>query len=320
MKALQIAAPGEARIVAVPRPEPGEDEVLVRVRAVASCPHWDITLMAGEDLFDRPGFPQYPLLPGRMGHEMCGVVEEVGANVTGLVPGQRVAAWRTMLDDRLGYYAEFAAVPADEALPAPEDLPDAAVAPLELGMCVAVSFMDMPDLRGLRFSVGGLGGAGLVAVQYARDAGAAEVIGFDPLAERRELALALGADRCLDPASDETAAWLADGRGAHVGAAIDCSGVKDSVQMQMDLAGRWVSLFGVQHATYEYHTRHAGLTVRGYGRHSREAGEYAMQRVADDRLKLAPLITRELPLSRFAEGTEMLRAREAIKILYRVGQ
>ncbi len=317
MKALQILEPGRAEIVEVERPEPAEGEVLVRVDGVTSCPHWDMTLMAGVDIFDRPDYPRYPLPPGREGHEACGVVEEAGEGVEAFASGQRVVTWRTMPSGRWGYYAQYAAISAEDLLPVPEGLSDAAIAPLELAMCVAVCFLDMPLVAGLRFSVGGLGGAGLVAVQLARDAGAAEVMGFDPLEERRALARELGADVCLDPASDQTRSLRQMPRGARVDAAIDCTGARDSVQFQMDVAGRWVALFGVQHDTYEYTLRHRSLTLLGYGAHRREAADYAMERVAGGRLRLAPLVTRELPLSQFADGTELLRRKEAIKVLYR---
>lgn len=317
MRILQILAPGRAELVEKEPPSPGRDEVLVRVDAVSACSHWDMTLMAGVDIFDRPGFPQYPLPPGREGHEMCGIVEAVGQGVAQFRPGQRVAAWRTMGAGRWGYYAEYAALSADDLLSVPPGMPDEAIAPLELAMCVSVCFLDMPDVKGLRFSVGGLGAAGLVAVQMARAAAAAQVIGFDPVPERRRLAERLGADRCLDPASAEAMALREQPRGARVDAAIDCSGAKASVQCQMDMAGRWVSVFGVQHETYEYTLRHRGLTLYGYGAHRREAAEYAMDRIKDGRVQLSPLISREMPLSEFARGTELLGRKKAIKVLYR---
>lgn len=155
------------------------------------------------------------------------------------------------------------------------------------------------------------------AERRKRSPSTAEVIGFEPLAERRELALELGADRCFDPASEGAVAFREEPRGARVDAAIDCSGVKNSVQFQMDIAGRWVSLFGVQRDAYEYTLRHRSLTLLGYGHHRREAADYAMARILDGRLKLSPLVSRELPLSEFAEGTDLLRLKQAIKILYR---
>ncbi len=317
MEILQIVEPGRAEIVEVDRPSPAGGEVLVRVQAITSCPHWDMRLMDGVDIFGRPDQPQYPILPGREGHEMCGVVEEVGDGVTDFAPGQRVVTWRTMGPGRWGYYAQYAAISAEDLLPVPGDLPDEAIACLELAMCVSVSFLDMPDTSGLRFCVGGLGGAGLVAVQLAKAAGAAEVTGLDLLAERRALAMELGADRCLDPTSEAGAALREDRRGAHVDASIECSGSKEAAGFQMDIAGKWIAFFGVLRERPERTQRHQGLAFQPYGTHRREAAEYAMKRIRDRQLKLSPLVSQELALSRFTEGIEILRRKEAIKILYR---
>ena len=67
-------------------------------------------------------------------------------------------------------------------------LPAAALAPLELAMCVGTVFRmlkDMNVIEGRRFGVSGLGPAGLVALQMAKAEGAAGVYGFDPVADRQ---------------------------------------------------------------------------------------------------------------------------------------
>ena len=47
MKILQIKAPGRAEVIEMPDPSPGPGAVILRVEAIASCPHWDITMLAG---------------------------------------------------------------------------------------------------------------------------------------------------------------------------------------------------------------------------------------------------------------------------------
>jgi threonine dehydrogenase-like Zn-dependent dehydrogenase len=316
MRILQIKAPGCAELIEMPDPTPGPAEVIVRVQAVASCPHWDMTMMAGRDIFDRPDHPKYPALPGQPGHEMAGVVESVGHGVTAFKAGDAVAVWRTMGEEKPGYYAEKACVPENDLLPVPPGLDAAAAAGLEMAMCVAVCFLTLPDLAGKRVSIGGLGPAGLIAVQMAREAAAARVLGFDPNPGRRAFALTLGADDALDPRS-QAASLLTARRGAEIDYAIDCSGSAASVQLQMDVAGQGVALFGVQHEPYVYHARHRGLTLYGYKGHTIEAARCALDRLVSGAVRLAPLNTAELPLSRFAEGTELLARQEALKVLYR---
>ncbi len=317
MRALQIHAPGQAGVVHVEDPAPDPGMVLVKVEAVASCPHWDITLMAGRDIFDRPGHPHYPVVPGWPGHEMAGVVEAVGPGVSGFAPGDPVVVWRTMSATSLGYYAEKASVPADDLLPRPKHLTAADAAGFEMAMCVAASLLALPNLSGRRVSVGGLGPAGLIAVQMAKAAGAARVVGFDPLEERRALALTLGADEAVGPDSRD-ASRFAETAAGEIDYAIDCSGSAASVQFQMDLANG-VALFGVQHEPYTYQPRHwlSGLTLYGPGAHSLEAAHCAMEHVRSGAVRMAPLNSAELPLERFAEGTALLAQRRALKVLYR---
>jgi threonine dehydrogenase-like Zn-dependent dehydrogenase len=314
MKSLQIQSPGHAPLIEVPDPVAGAGEVIVRVEAIASCPHWDITMMAGRDIFDRPGLPRYPILPGQPGHEMTGVVESVGAGVTVFKPGDAVVAWRTMGEDKPGYYADKACVPVADLLPRPRNLTAAEAASFEMAMCVAVPFLALPELTGERVSVGGLGPAGMIAVQMAKAAGAARVIGFDLNPERCAFARTLGADDAFDPRSDEGRRFI--GR-REVDYAIDCSGSAASVEFQLDIVSKGVALFGVPHETYRFEPRHFGLTLYGYKGHTMGAANYAMARLESGALRLAPLNTVELPLSRFAEGTALLAQQKALKVLYR---
>jgi len=59
-----------------------------------------------------------------------------------------------------------------------------------------------------------------------------------------------------------------------------------------------------------------GLALLGYGSHNRDAAQRALALVIDGKLNLAPLVTHTLPLTRYAEGIELLRNKEAIKVLY----
>jgi threonine dehydrogenase-like Zn-dependent dehydrogenase len=320
MRILQIKSPGHAALIEEADPIAGPDEVVVRIQAVASCPHWDITMMAGRDIFDRPGFPHYPALPGQPGHEMTGVVERVGAGVATFKPGDAVVAWRTMGESKPGYYAEKACVPVADLLPRPANLSAADAAGFEMAMSVAVCFLALPDLAGQRVAVGGLGPAGMIAVQMAKAAGAARVIGFDLNRERCAFARTLGADDAFDPRSDEGQRFIGRRRRTarhEVDYAIDCSGSAASVQFQLDIVTKGLALFGVPHEAYRFEPRHFGLTLYGYRGHTIEAASYAMHRVKSGALRLAPLNTVELPLSRFAEGTALLAGQKALKILYR---
>jgi threonine dehydrogenase-like Zn-dependent dehydrogenase len=318
MKILQIEEPGRAVWKDAPVPVPGPGEVLLRVLGVTTCPHWDMHILGGQPMF--PGMKlSYPYLAGQPGHEALCEVAALGPGVTKLKPGMRVAAWRDTGKPRQGFYAQFNTFHEDDLLPVPASLRASQIASLELAMCVEVSFQQLARLGGIsgrRIGLAGLGPAGLLAVQLARAHGAAEVLGIDPVADRRELALNLGADRTMAP---DAAAWPASRREGALDDAIDLTGVPASIEFLMDRTRRCVALFGVLREEVRFASRHLfgpGLILMGYGDHNRAAAETALRFIAEGKLRLDPLVTTTLPFSRYGEGVELLHTKKAIKVLF----
>lgn len=318
MKILQILTPGQVEWQEAPIPEIGVSEVLVKVAAVTTCPHWDLHLMSGEPMF--PGVPlPYPYTPGQPGHEMTGEVVAVGAGVTDLAVGDRVAAWRDAGARRQGCYAHFVPCLAENLLKVPADLAPAEIASLELAMCVQVSFQQLHKLQavtGKHFVVGGLGPAGLLAVQMARAYGAQTVTAIDPIPARRDLARQLGADQAIAPG----AAHLPDYAPTPFAfdTALDCTGLPGSIEFLMSCTREVVALFGVLRENVAFGWEHwrRGLKLLGYEPHNRPAAEQALALIVAGQLQLAPLATHVLPLSRYAEGVELLRSKAAIKVRF----
>jgi D-arabinose 1-dehydrogenase-like Zn-dependent alcohol dehydrogenase len=209
MKAVRMVAVGRPLEPAdVPVPRVGERDVLVRVKAAGIC-HSDVHYRAGIS-------PVRPL-PMTLGHEVAGVVEEVGSSVRNrLRPGDRVVlhynitcgdCWYCSTGNEqfcptglmLGHFtdggfAEYVAVPARNALPLPPEIPFEEGATL---MCAsATSFHALRKSRiraGERAAVFGVGGLGLSAVQLARAFGAVEVFAVDRRREMLKLAAGYGA-------------------------------------------------------------------------------------------------------------------------------
>lgn len=319
MRQLQLAAPRTPGWQEVPVPVPGPGEVLMRVIGVTTCPHWDLHLFDGRPMF--PGQTLvYPYLPGQPGHEAMGEVAALGPGVKHLRVGQRVVAWRDTGRPRVGFYGQYNTFAEADLLAVPDNLAPAAIASLELAMCVEVSFQRLSatgNLAGRRVGVAGLGPAGLVAVQLALAHGATEVIGIDPLAARGGLAVTLGASRAVTP---DATAWPADRRdGPALDYALDCTGLAGSVEFLLDRTREAVALFGVLREEVHYAPRHMwgpGVSLLGYGDHNRAAAESALALILTGSLRLAPLVTHTLPLQRYAEGVELLRRQEAIKVLF----
>lgn len=316
MKLLQVEAPGQAVWREAPRPDPAPGEVLLKVSGVTTCPHWDLHVLSGEPMFaDRPF--AYPYVPGEPGHEAVGEVAALGEGVEGLAVGQRVAVWRDPGGRRHGCYAQYAPVAAEHVLPVPDDLPDAALAPLELAMCVQVSFDQLAargGLQGKRVGIGGLGPAGLIAVQMAKAYGAREVVAFDLLPVRCALARDLGADVAVHP---DEAAFDRHGDDA-LDTGLDTTGLKVTIEDLMRRTRSTVAIFGVLREEVAFGPEHwwGDFALLGYGAHNRGAAERALALVEAGSLRLAPLVTHTLPLSRYHEGVDLLRRKDAIKVLF----
>lgn len=318
MKILQIKEPGRAIWTDIDIPKPGKGEILIKVTGVTTCPHWDMHILGGKPMF--PGMKlEYPYLLGQPGHEAVGEVVDLGEDVSLLKIGDRVAAWRDTGKPRQGFYAQYNTFHEDDLLKVPRHLKDEEIASLELAMCVQVSFQQLAVLggvKGRRLGISGLGPAGLLGVQMARAHGAAEVVGIDPMPERRDLAYELGAHLVLDPAHDEWPASRSDGA---MDDSIDMTGLPISIEYLMERTKRAVALFGVLREEVRFTSRQMfgpGLILMGYANHNRKAAETALQMIGEGQLKLAPLITQKMSFNDYGKGIDLLQQKKAIKILF----
>jgi len=213
MFAAQLLAFGAPlRIVTMPEPVPGPDEVLVRTRGCGLC-RTDLHLVQG--IAYRPALPHIP------GHEPAGTVAALGQGVTSLAVGDRVAAYifdhpsrfvvhgpdnpLTDLPEsilgvtRPGAFAEYFILPARNAIPVPD------VVPLEcagLMSCAGVTAVHAVArgrvMAGDRVLVIGAGGVGGLIVQLLAHAGVTVDV-VDHSADRCGAALADGAITATEP-------------------------------------------------------------------------------------------------------------------------
>jgi threonine dehydrogenase-like Zn-dependent dehydrogenase len=264
------------------------------------------------------GSLSYPYTAGQPGHEATGDIVAVGAEVDSLKVGERVACWRDAGHQRRGCYAQYVVMSRDNVLPLPENVSYEKACSLELAMCVQVSFEQLlrqGPLAGRRVGVSGLGPAGIVAVQMAKAYGASEVVGLDLVESRCALGLRAGADRVMAP-NVET--WPAGRRTPQaVDVAVDCTGLKVSIEYMMDRTRSAVAIFGVLREEVVFGPSHwTGLLLMGAEPHRRDAAEAALALVAAGKLDLSLLISEKLPFTRYLEGVEKLRRKDAIKICY----
>lgn len=179
----------------LPHPHASENDVVVRVHAAGFTRgelDWPATWT------DRAGRDRTPSVPG---HEVSGVVTELGYGTTGLTVGQRVFGptdWA-----RNGSLAEYVAVEARNLAPLPADIDHTVAAALPIsGLTAWQGLFDHAHLTtGQTVLIhGAAGGVGSIAVQLAREAGA-RVVGTGRSADR-DIVLGLGAHTFLDLEAD----------------------------------------------------------------------------------------------------------------------
>lgn len=227
MKAAILEAPRRFVVTDRPVPEIGSDEILVRTRVCGVCTS-EVDMFEGKN--EELEYPRF------IGHEVSGVVEDVGARVRELVPGDRVAVY-----SEGGGYAEYTAVPARWAV----KLRDETRFDLALGEPIACSVNGVrkakPELND-SVALVGCGFMGLIMLQVFRARGAGRVIAIDRRRSALDLAERLGATNTI--AADEPDAVvkevmaMTEGRGVDIG--VELAGVQGT----LDLTSRLVRMEG----------------------------------------------------------------------------
>jgi len=203
---VNVHGPDDVRIDEVEEPAPGPRDAVVRVAACGIC---------GSDLrYVRLGGLAGPMPePMALGHELSGVVEEVGAEVTGLAAGDRVVLDPTARGNMIGNGGSeggFTArllvrdAAAGESLFAIPDTLPLDVAALAEPLGVGMNAVNRVEARsGERVAVFGAGPIGLAAIATLHDRGVEDVVAVDLSKRRLEIATTLGARATIDAGSED---------------------------------------------------------------------------------------------------------------------
>ncbi len=231
MKAAQITKAGnDFELVDLPLPEPGDNEILIKIQACGIC-HSDAFVKEG--LF--PGI-EYPRVPG---HEVVGTVEETGKNVTEWKEGQRVGVgWHgghcftcdacrkgdfiNCSNGKIcgisynGGYAEYMTAPKEAIAAIPDELSSEEAAPL---LCAGITTFNALRNSGAKpgdlVAVQGIGGLGHLAIQYAVKMGF-RTVAISGSNDKEDLAKELGAHIFINAGKHDPADELQQLGGARV--------------------------------------------------------------------------------------------------------
>ena len=239
MKAAVYYGPNDIRVEQVPIPKIGPDEILLKVLNANIC-GTDLRILHGHHRKYPEGTIRIP------GHEVAGIIHEVGENIQKYAPGDRVFVAPNMgdgdsretisgnnnLDPNYraiginidGAFAEFMRIPADairqgNVMKISENEDPAIAALIEPLACVLRGQNAVNVHSGDIVVVMGAGPIGMMHMLLAKTRGAAKVIVSEPVANRRQQALTMGADRAVDPVNEDLEVVIQEvsqGRGADV--------------------------------------------------------------------------------------------------------
>jgi NADPH2:quinone reductase len=328
MRAAVWERPGELVVEERPDPEPGPEEIVVRVGACGMC---------GTDVHIAEGlFPptEYPIVPG---HEFAGEVVEVGAGVEEVEVGAQVAVdpslfcghcdfcriqrgnlcrnWNAIGDTVDGAFAELVKAPARNAYELPDGATARTGALVEPLSCAVHGMRRLEPGTGDSVLVTGAGTMGLLLLQLLARGGTSSVTVVDRNERRLELASSLGATAVE---TDVRAAMRDHPDGFDC--VVDATGVPPVIQQGFDAARRGGKLmvFGV--APEDAHVELSPFRI--YNDEVTIVGSMAVlytfvpaiELLRSGAVRTEPLLTHTFPLEAFGEALEAMRAGEGIKI------
>lgn len=321
----------------VPMPTCGPNNVLIKVHKTAIC---------GTDMYiykwGNWGQKKYITLPFIAGHEFVGEIVEVGSEVSMFKPGDRVSgeghiacmncrncrSGRSHICrsnicigvTRPGAFAEYLSIPATNAYPIPDEIPDNVAAimdPFGNATHTALSF----DMIGEDVLITGAGSIGIMAACIARHVGARHVVVTDVNEYRLKLAEKAGVTLAINPTKTSLSQVMKDLKmheGFDVGLEMSGSGDALAAMIEhMNHSGK-ISLLGfVPNGTGidwgEFILK--GLVMKGiYGREMYDTW-YKMIAMLQSGLNIEPVITHEFAADDFQEGFDVMASGKSGKVI-----
>ena len=330
MRIAELVGARQFRLVEGPVPEPAPGEVQVQVQAVGVC---------GSDMhsYSEGGIGDTPVMyPTVLGHEPAGMVAKLGAGVGGWSVGDKAAFEPSLFcyhcqyclrgrqnlctDMRFlstpggdpGFFRDRVNLPVANLLPLPSPLSvvdGALVEPLSIALH---SMKLATPVLGETAAVFGAGPIGLLTIAALKLAGIGRVWAVEPLAHRRALATAMGADAVLDPTAVDPGATIArEAGGLGVNMVYDCATKADTTLHSLRAAapGARVVLTGIPselRVSFDVHLwRRKELAIWQVRRSNDEMAAARDLLLQHGRL-FAPLVTHQRPVEDIAAAFALI--------------
>lgn len=342
MKAVILYGPNNFDSGEFDKPQIGDNDILLKMKSAAIC-GTDIRILEGK----KTKGVRYPSI---IGHEICGIIDEVGKNVKYYNVGDKVAIANVMpckschscLTGRenaclnrkaIGYeynggFAEYVLIPdifvdGGNVVKLPENVSFEEGALIEPLACCIRGMKNAGTGFNDTVLILGAGPIGLMHLQLAKIAGAKQVIVSEPINSRREKALKLGADRVVNPNEEDLSKiimTMTDGIGADI--IIMAIGVPAIVNSTIKLCrkGGTVNLFagfaGTGESTIEVNTIHYNeITLNGSTAYKREDYLQSKDIVVSKKINLKEIITHRFKIDEFKKAYEVCKSGEGLKVI-----
>ena len=329
-----VVHPGHIAIEQAEIPAPDPAEVLVRSVVSGVC---------GSDTHAAHGRHPFVSLPYHPGHEVVGVVESVGAEVSGIAVGDRVTAepdlpcWhckmcttgRQNLCEDLRFFgcgyeqggmADYFTLPANRLHVVPDGL-DFRTASLIEPLSTPVHAVRIAgEVAGRTAVVLGAGTIGLLLLSVLRARGVGRVVVTDPLADKRDRATALGADVVVDALADDVVAQVREALGESADVVFDCVAIQSSVNQAIAMAdkGGTVVIVGVPAADVTVPLpiiQDHQIRIQGSATYLPEDYADSISLLESGAVRAADFVTATRPLEQVAEAFELSSSGHQIKVL-----
>ena len=322
----QSGGPEVLQVEDLPRPEPKEGEVRIKVQAIG--------LNRAEVMFRTGAYVEQPQFPSLIGVEASGIVDALGPGVNGIKIGDEISVATGQSMGRYGTYGESVLVPAGYAIPYPSNLTPVEAASVWVQYLTAwFAFTDVANLQAGQHVLitAATGGAGLGAIQIAKalgaltiattraaskkrallDAGADHVIVTsteDLPARVKEITAGKGAELIFDPVAGKTLSTLAEA--VAWGGNIILYGALGGLDVPYPISAGFVRNFGLRtYLVYNF----CGLPTLGLPRNEAafsRAAKFINANLASGKLK--PIIARTFPLAKIQEAHHYMESDEQV--------
>jgi len=329
MKQAVMIAPGQIRFREIERPKPLPQEILIEVKRIGIC---------GSDIHVYHGLHPYTSYPIVQGHEVSGVIAEIGANVTGFSKGEQVVfmpqiscgtcySCRNHMEhicDRLkvmGFQAngaaqEYFSVPASKVLKVPVNISldqGAMIEPLAVAIHALSRY---GDVSGKSVIVLGAGTIGNLVAQAAQSLGASKVLITDISEFKLALARACGISLTINSnqvnLGDELMKTLGPDKADVI---LECVGFQDTISQAIEHARKGsvivvVGVFGKKPCIDLGLVQDRELTITGTLMYQKKDYERAIQLISQGLLNLDTMITHRFQFSDYPQAYRVIEELE----------